>query len=213
MLNDKKTKYTIVNFCKSKQFKTRLFINNSLIEQVSQTRLLGVILSEDLTWHANTQDLVKRAHKRMIMLRKLKEFRVKQKDMLLVYKLYIRSVIEQSSVVWSSSLTQEEELALERTQKVALRLIYQSDYESYENALLLADIPTVTERFRMLAVRFATKCTKSENTAHMFPLAPKPAKDMRMIENFHVPMARKERFFKSAIPTMARALNEENKIP
>ena len=47
----------------------------------------------------------------------------------------------------------------------------------------------------------------------MFPPAPKPQKYNRMFENYHVPMARKERFFKSAIPTMARALNEENKIP
>ena len=42
LINPKNSKYMIVNFCDSFQFKTRLYIYNSLIDQVSQTRLLGV---------------------------------------------------------------------------------------------------------------------------------------------------------------------------
>ena len=44
---------------------------------------------------------------------------------------------EQSSVVWSSSITTEDSDELERTQKVALKIIYRHEYESYENALVL----------------------------------------------------------------------------
>ena len=64
ILNPEKTKYMIFNFCRSAQFQTRLHLNNSMIEQVNQTRLLGVLISDDLTWHANTC-IVNKAYIRM----------------------------------------------------------------------------------------------------------------------------------------------------
>ena len=210
LLNLKKSKYIIVNFCDSLQFKTRLNVNNSLIEQVSQTRLLGVIIQDDLTWKKNTQSLGKRANSRMIILRKLKEFEVKTADMITIYVLFIRSVIEQSSVVWSSSITVGEMAFLERTQKVALRIIFGQSYLSYENALKLANLPKIEDRYQTLLFRFALKCTKSEKTKNMFPLADNIIRT-RNQEKFEVPMARKERFLKSAIPTMARLLNNHQR--
>ena len=71
----------------------------------------------------------------MIILRKLKEFELKTTDMITIYILFIRSVIEQSSVVWSSSLTNGEMAFLERSQNFALRIIFGQKYISYENAL------------------------------------------------------------------------------
>ena len=122
ILNEKKTKFMIFNFCKSKIFDTRLYIEKTLLEQVRETKLLGVHLSEDLTWHSNTNSSVKRAYARMEILRRLYSFNVPKKQLVQIYMLYIRSVTEQSSVVWSSSITEEESEALERTQKVALKL-------------------------------------------------------------------------------------------
>ena len=145
----------------------------------------------------------------MIIIRKLIEFEVKLEDLLNIYVLFIRSVIEQSSVVWSSSLTCEEMASLERTQKVALRLIFGPKYISYQNALNLAKLPKIEERYKILLLRFAIKCTKNPKTADMFPLA-KNVEKTRNQEKFKVPMARKERFLKSAIPTMARLLNENS---
>ena len=89
-------------------FQTRLFVRDTLIEQVNESRLLGVIISDNLTWHANTNSLVKRAYARMSILRRLYEFNVPQKQMVQIYTLYVRSITEQSSVVWSSSITQDE---------------------------------------------------------------------------------------------------------
>ena len=134
-LNPIKSKYMIINFCTNYQFRTRLVVNNSLLEQVHETRLLGLIIQDDLSWNSNTKSLVRKAYSRMIILRKLIEFEVKTQDMITIYILFIRSIIEQSSVVWSSSLTVDEMASLERTQKVALRIIFSQDYISYENAL------------------------------------------------------------------------------
>ena len=209
LLNPTKSKYMIINFCNSYQFRTRLSIQNSLIEQVHETKLLGVLIQDNLHWHANTKNLVKKAFSRMIILRKLTEFAVPQNDMLTIYVLFIRSVVEQSSVVWSSSLTREEEISLERTQKVALRIIYQNQYISYENALQKSKLPTIKQRYETLLYRFAKKCSQNPKTKDMLPLA-KFHDWARKNEKYEVPMARKQRFYQSAIPTMARMLNKEH---
>ena len=190
----------------SAQFKTRLTINNSLIEQVNQTRLLGVILSDDLTWQANTNHLIKKAYTRMIILRRLNEFKVDKGDMIKNYVLFIRVAIEQSSVVWSSALTKQEENSLERIRKVALKIIYQSEYISYDNALLMSKLPSIADRYKNLLHKFAVKCVRNEKTQDMLPLRHGLEKG-RKSEAYAVPMARKQRLFKSAIPTMARMMN------
>ena len=177
-----------------------------MIDHVREAKLLGVIISDDLSWQANTTYLVKRAYKRMFIIRKLNEFKINRKDMLTIYVLFIRVVIEQSSVVWSSSVTLEELDSLERTQKVAFRLIFQRDYLCYENALSLSGLPSIKNRYNTLLLNFALKCTKSESTKDILPLAP-TKQWARKQEKFHVPLARKQRFFKSAVPTMARLLN------
>ena len=194
LLNPKKSKYMIINFCNSMQFKTRLYIDNSMIEQVAQTRLLGVIISDDLSWNANTREIAKKAFKRMIILRKLNEFNVSTSDMITIYILYIRAIVEQSSVVWSSSITQDEQDLLERTQKVALKIIYQGNYQSYENALQVSKLPTLKVRYNNLLQQFAIKCVKNELTNHMIPLA-KQNYWARNQEEFQVPFSRKQSFF------------------
>ena len=161
LLNPIKSKYMIVNFCTSLQFRTRLYINDSILDQVQSTRLLGVIISDDLSWQKNTQDICKRANKRMIILRKLREFGVSTKDMLTIYVLYIRGTLEQSSVVWSTSLTKDEEYSFERIQKIAFKIILQDEYVTYENALKLTNLPTIKARHHLLLQKFALKCIKN----------------------------------------------------
>ena len=71
----------------------------------------------------------------MSLLHRLYDFAVPVQDLVEIYVLYIRSVLESSAVVWNSSLTQGQEKEIERVQKVALRIILKDQYENYENAL------------------------------------------------------------------------------
>ena len=208
ILNPDKTKIMIINYCSAYQFKTRLSVDNSMIEQVDQTKLLGVVLSDDLTWQANTKCLVKKAYTRMIILRRLNEFNVKREDMLKIYILFIRVVIEQSSVVWSSSLTLNDLESLERTQKVALRIIFQNEYISYKNALELSGLQSMKDRYSKLLYKFAIKCIKNPKTQDIIEKN-NVSDRLRHNEAYKVPMAKKQRLFKSAIPTMARMLNKK----
>ena len=145
----------------------------------------------------------------MIILRNLFQFGVPRNDLIHIYILYIRSVLEQSAVVWHSSLTEGERLDLERVQKVALRLILKEDYLSYSHALEITGLPTLESRRKHLCLQFAKKCVLSEATKDMFPLN-QHTRGTRKPEKYHVPFARTDRLKNSAIPYMARLLNAEH---
>ena len=74
------------------------------------------------------------------------DFGLQMEDMLDIYILYIRSILESSAVVWHSSIPQAEITAIERVQKVALRIILDDEYESYDHALRVTGLPTLKER-------------------------------------------------------------------
>ena len=71
----------------------------------------------------------------MRMLHKLVEFSVPVEDLINIFILYIRSVLEQSCQVWHSSLTFENMTDIERVQKNALKIILKEEYITYEHAL------------------------------------------------------------------------------
>ena len=104
----------IFNYTNDFQFSTRLFINNSLLEIINETKLLGTMISLDLTWNANTEIIIKKGYQRMMILYKLYEFNVPDADLVNIYILFIRSVLEQSCAVWNYSITEEEVCDLER---------------------------------------------------------------------------------------------------
>ena len=99
ILNQKKTKIMIFNFTQNYQFVTRLTLNNENLEIVKSTKLLGVIISDNLKWDENTIYLIKKAYKRMQLLRKVSKFTVSKDERKHIYVLYIRSILEQSCVV------------------------------------------------------------------------------------------------------------------
>ena len=67
----------------------------------------------------------------MIILEKLCKFNLPVEEKINIYILFIRSVVEQSCVVRQSSLTEDEHTALERVQKVALRVILDANFTDY----------------------------------------------------------------------------------
>ena len=125
----------IFNFSCNYQFSTRVYLNNSLLDIIDQTRLLGTVVSTDMTWHNSTQYIIQRGYQRMSILRKLYEFDIPVEDLVLIYNQYIRSILEFNSNVWFSNLTNEEREDIERVQRVACQIILKDDYQNYNQAL------------------------------------------------------------------------------
>ena len=114
------------------KFSTRLKINNQNLDKISETKLLGVWLSEDLTWSKNCTEICIKAFTRLSMLTKLKYVGVGTDDLIQIYILYIRSIAEYCSVAWHSRLTLLQTNKIERIQKTCLKVILGEMYLSYE---------------------------------------------------------------------------------
>ena len=69
------------------------------------------------------------------MLKVLKKFGLTTADLITVYIGYVRPVAEYAVPVWHSCLNDEQSASLERIQKRALRIVFGSDYTSYDDAL------------------------------------------------------------------------------
>ena len=78
---------------------------------------------------------MKNSSARLQLLRKAREYTNNIEDLKVIYYLYIRSLLEQSSVVWGSSISLENQKQLERIQKNAVRIILKKEYTTYKDCL------------------------------------------------------------------------------
>ena len=120
------------------------------------------MITSDLKWDENTSYLVKKINARMELLRKVASFGTSMEEKRNIYILYIRSILEQSCVVWHSSLTDENEKDLERIQKSAVRIILGKDFSNYDDALVKTNLESLKDRREELCINFAKKCLEIE---------------------------------------------------
>ena len=80
-------------------------MDNQCLERFTVTKVLGLWLSEDLSFSKNTTELCKKAYSRLSMLTKLRYVGLSIEELINIYKLFIRSIAEYCSVVFHSSLT------------------------------------------------------------------------------------------------------------
>ena len=207
-LNVDKTKNIIFNFSRNNQFTTDMELDGKVIETVKETKLLGTVITDKLEWNRNTDKIVKEANKRMVFLHKSSKFTCNKSDLKKIYILQIRSKLEQSAVVWHSSLTQKCKKKLERVQKSALRIILGDQYINYRNALEVLDLQSLDDRRESLCLKFAKKCLQVKKFQSMFPKR-RQVHSMKKRKNEKFVMRRSltGRHQNSAIPYMQRLLN------
>ena len=92
-LNIAKCDYMIFSRSKT-NFATRLRIDDQTLDKIGVSKILGIWISEDLSWDKNCQEICQKAYSRMSMITKLKYVGVSTDDLLDIYILFIRSVVE-----------------------------------------------------------------------------------------------------------------------
>ena len=207
-LNIKKTKNLVFNFSKNNQFSTDVKLGSEVVETVKETKLLGTILTDNLSWNTNTNKIVKETNRRMQMLHKASKFTNNTKDLKQIYMLQIRSKLDQSAVLWHSSLTKKNRDDLERVQKSAVKCILGRNYQSYEEGLERLGLETLERRRDQMCLKFAKQCLKIDKMKKFFGKNYTEHSMMKRDSNaFKVVRAQTERYRKSAIPFMIRMLN------
>ena len=207
-LNESKTKYLI--FTRSKtEFATRIVVNESVLERVKTIKLLGIWLQEDGGRQTNTSEMCKRAYARVGMITKLKYAGVSKENLLLLYKLHVRSCLEYCVVAWHSSISSRQEAAIERCQAVCLKIILQESYVSYEAALEMTGLETLANRRTSRCLKFSQDCLKHKTNKRFFPENAETNKSIRNKEKFKVNFAYTNIYKNSAIPYCQRLLNQQ----
>ena len=114
-----------------------------VIERVKSFKLLGVHISEDLTWGVHCDYAIKKANRRLYALRTLKKCGVPTSDLITEYCALMRSVIEYASAVFAN-LPKHMFDVLGGIQKRALRIILPNLY--YDEALIISGLPSLEGR-------------------------------------------------------------------
>ena len=141
-----------------------------------------------------------------MFLKKIQNFRATTEEMVHLWTMYCRSILEQSSVVWSSSLSED----LERTQKSFSKLILKHSYITYEEALLALNLQTLEDRRIELSLKFAKKCLTNCKFKDLFPENKTHWYQTRHKEKYTVPFCNTERIKQSGIMNMIHQLNSDH---
>ena len=99
-LNPAKCKEMLMCLQRSLPDIPNILIEDKQLERVSTYKLLGVHISNDLTWNNHTDYLSKKAAKRIYFIRQPKRAGVAVRELVHIYVASIRSVIEYAAPVW-----------------------------------------------------------------------------------------------------------------
>ena len=184
-------------------------MNKESVELVEQMKLLGVIITSDLKWHENTNHITKKAFGKIWMLRRLKCMGATRQVLLDIYAKHVRSVVEFSSVVWTSGLTRESIIQIERVQKIAFAVILGPDYKSYKEACVSLTMETLEKRREKLAYSFARKSAKHPEHKHCLVQNQNNVNTRSQKPAFVPAQGRTQRFMCSPIPYLTDLLNSK----
>ena len=84
-LNEKKCKDLVINFLKYQPtLITPIQLNGIVIDRISSYKPSGVIISDDISWNEHCDSILKKATKRLFVLRNLKRVGLGTNDLVLV---------------------------------------------------------------------------------------------------------------------------------
>ncbi len=92
-LNIDKTKELVVDYRRQSREHTPITIDKTPVDWVSSLKLLGVHITEDLTWSAHTDAVLKKAHQRLFFLRRLRKFGTSPRILRSFYTCTVESIL------------------------------------------------------------------------------------------------------------------------
>ncbi len=132
----------------------RLITYGNEIDHVQYAKLLGVAITNDLTWNKHVAGIVAKAGKKVYMLYQLKRAGIGQHDLvtIILYVSVIRPVLEYACPVWNTNPNKHLTESIETVQKRALQCIYPGN--EYADILCLTSLPCLKERRDSLCKKY-----------------------------------------------------------
>ena len=172
-------------------------------------RILGVIVTPNLKWDANTEFMIKKAYSKMWAIRRMKALGLDNFTLMDFYFKEVRVHLELAVPVWHSGLTLKLSADIERVQRVAITIILGQYEIHYIQACTQLGLKPLFIRRQELCERFALK-TSSPDCRHsdMFQLEKDGTHLTRSQNRFREHVGLKNRFYKSPLPYLTRLLNQ-----
>ena len=201
-INSKKSKEMIISFSHDVNFKKyvpNIIIEGNPVEVVKHAKLLGVILSDDLSWNMHVDSIVKKAAKRVYMLYQLKRAGISQTDLVTVYVSVVRPVLEYACPVWHTNLPKYLSDNIEMIQKRALKSIFPN--KGYDDILNDKGMCTLRERRNVICAQyFKNMQGNAYKVHHLLPEERRMHYEMRHENKYPLTQNRTNRYGKSLIP-------------
>jgi hypothetical protein len=204
-LNSRKTKCMPYINSKTKEFVPQLRLeDDSFLKVIYEMKLVGLVITSDLQWNSHVNYTVGRVNKVIWQLVRFKQLGAPREKLKTLYILKIRSILMFGAVCYHSSLPIELSRKLEMQQKRSLAVILGQEYGSYSNALLVLNLPRLDNLRETAFLKWALKA--QQDPRHSDLLLPN-TNNTRHKSRFIEPLCRTTKYYKSAIPSMTRALN------
>ena len=106
IINENKCNVITFNFSHFNTAPQNLTLNDKVIKPVNTIKLLGVFLTNDLKWTANTNNICSKVNQRLYIISKLKHFGLQIEELITAWRSIIRPITEYAVPLWHSGLTE-----------------------------------------------------------------------------------------------------------
>ena len=182
-------------------------IDGKELQVVKNAKLLGLTISDNLTWNAHVNEIIKKASKKLYFLVQLKRARVPPSDLVLFYKACVRSGVDYAVPVFYNALPQYLKKELVRIERRALSIILPRT--GYTIACGFLGITPTTEHHSLLCSKlFDQICSDTGHKLNsLLPLRNEPKHNLRNQRPFAIPHLKTNRTKNTFIFGMARKCN------
>ncbi len=108
-----------MDFRRQKREHTPIIIDGTPVERVSSFKFLGVHITEDLTWSAHTDAVLKKAQQLLFFLRRLRRFGMSPHILHSFYTCTVASILTGCITAWYGNSTSSNRKHLQRVVRTA----------------------------------------------------------------------------------------------
>ena len=124
-LNADKCKELVIDFKTHKHSFDPLYISSNSLRVVSSPKVLGLTISDDLSWNLHVSDIIRKANKRLYFLILLRRAGVPSSDIICFHCTCIRPLLEYCAPVFHHAIPKYLSNDLERFRNVPYTLLLQ----------------------------------------------------------------------------------------
>ncbi len=110
-------------FQETEQRTHTITIDKTPVERVNSFKFLGVHITEDLTWSAHTDAVLKKTHQRLFFQRQLRKFGISPSILRTFYTCTVESILTSCITSWFGNSTAGNRKALQRVVRTACHIV------------------------------------------------------------------------------------------